>query len=132
MSSQPCASEELRSNWSERRSWARVHYAVRVEPTWLELNQHRVRLVGRKAAAYMQHIKRHLVIFPGVRELVREAAGSSSPIETPGGELPAGENESYQGVPEAPLPLNLSLEEGIRCYVDWLKKHPAAQGRARA
>ena len=28
-------------------------------------------------------------------ELVRAAAGSSSPIETPGGELAAGENESY-------------------------------------
>ena len=55
-------------------------------------------------------------------ELVREAAGSSSPIETPGGELPAGENESYQATPEAPLPLNLSLEEGIRRYVNWLTK----------
>jgi nucleoside-diphosphate-sugar epimerase len=63
-------------------------------------------------------------------EVVREAAGSSSPIETPGGELPAGENESYQATPETPLPLNLSLEEGIRRYVDWLKKHPAAQVRS--
>ena len=65
-------------------------------------------------------------------KLVCEAVGSSSPIETPGGELPAGENDSYQAAPEAPLPLNLSLEEGIRRYVDWLKKHPAAQVRARA
>jgi nucleoside-diphosphate-sugar epimerase len=65
-------------------------------------------------------------------ELVRDAAGSSSPIETPGGELPAGENESYQAAPETPLPLNLSLEEGIRRYVDWLQNHPAAQVRARA
>ena len=65
-------------------------------------------------------------------QLVREAAGSPSPIETPGGELPAGENESYQAAPEAPLPLNLSLEEGIRRYVDWLKSHPAAQVRCRA
>jgi nucleoside-diphosphate-sugar epimerase len=65
-------------------------------------------------------------------ELVRDAAGSPSPIETPGGELPAGENESYQAAPEAPLPLNLSLEEGIRRYVDWLKKHPAAQVGSRA
>ena len=65
-------------------------------------------------------------------QLVREAAGSSSPIETPGGELPAGENESYQAAPKAPLPLNLSLEEGIRRYVDWLKSHPAAQVRCRA
>ena len=54
------------------------------------------------------------------------AAGSSSPIETPGGELPAGENESYQAAPEAPLPLNLSLEEGIRRYVDWLTKRYAS------
>ena len=59
-------------------------------------------------------------------ELVREAAGSSAPIELPGGELPAGENESYQAAPKAPLPLNLPLEEGIRRYVDWLRKHPAA------
>ncbi len=65
-------------------------------------------------------------------ELVRDAAGSSSPIETPGGELPAGENESYQAAPEAPLPLNLSLEEGIRRYVNWLQNHPAAEVRARA
>jgi nucleoside-diphosphate-sugar epimerase len=61
--------------------------------------------------------------------LVREAAGSSVEIETPGGELPAGENDSYETAPEAPLPLNLSLEEGIRRYVDWLQAHAAAQGR---
>jgi nucleoside-diphosphate-sugar epimerase len=59
-------------------------------------------------------------------ELVRDAAGSSSPIETPGGELPAGENESYQAAPEAPLPLNLPLEEGIRRYVDWLNQRYAS------
>jgi nucleoside-diphosphate-sugar epimerase len=64
-------------------------------------------------------------------ELVRDAAGSSVSIETPGGELPAGENESYQAAPETPLLLNLSLEEGIRRYVDWLKKHPAAQHATR-
>ena len=58
-------------------------------------------------------------------ELVRDVAGSPVPIETPGGELPAGENESYQAAPEAPLPLNLSLEEGIRRYVDWLRNYPA-------
>ena len=65
-------------------------------------------------------------------ELVRDAAGSSSPIETPGGDLPAGENESYRGAPEAPLPLNVPLEEGVRRYVDWLKRHPASQVRAGA
>jgi nucleoside-diphosphate-sugar epimerase len=56
-------------------------------------------------------------------ELVRDAAGSSSPIDTPGGELPAGENQSYQADPEAPLPLSLSLDEGIRRYVHWLQDH---------
>ena len=65
-------------------------------------------------------------------ELVRDAAGSVSPIETPGGELPVGENESYGAAPEAPLPLNLALEEGVRRYVDWLARHPAAKGRAGA
>jgi UDP-glucose 4-epimerase len=64
--------------------------------------------------------------------LVRDAAGADVEIETPGGELPAGENESYETAPEAPLPLNLPLEEGIRRYVAWLSQHPAAQGRARA
>jgi nucleoside-diphosphate-sugar epimerase len=63
-------------------------------------------------------------------ELVRDAAGSSAPIETPGGDLPAGENESYRGAPEAPLPLNLPLEEGVRRYVDWLKAHAPAKSRA--
>jgi UDP-glucose 4-epimerase len=58
-------------------------------------------------------------------ELVRDATGSTAPIETPGGELPAGENESYEAAPEAPLPLDLSLEEGIRRYVDWLRNHHA-------
>jgi nucleoside-diphosphate-sugar epimerase len=65
-------------------------------------------------------------------ELVCEAAGSSSPIETPGGELPAGENDSYQAAPEAPLPLNLSLEEGIRRYVDWLKTNATRPGITRS
>ena len=66
-------------------------------------------------------------------ELVREAAGSNSPIETPGGDLPPGENQSYQtaldaaGLGFAPRP----LEEGVATYVDWLRRHPAAQGRAR-
>lgn len=63
-------------------------------------------------------------------ELVRDAAGSSAPIETPGGDLPAGENESYRGAPEAPLPLNLPLDEGVRRYVDWLKAHAPAKSRA--
>ena len=63
-------------------------------------------------------------------ELVREAAGSSAPIETPGGELPPGENESYGA--DAPLDFSVRpLEEAIPAYVDWLAP-TAAQGRARA
>jgi nucleoside-diphosphate-sugar epimerase len=65
-------------------------------------------------------------------ELVRAAVGSSSAIETPGGELPAGENDSYLAAPEAPLPLNLSLEEGIRRYVDWLKTYATRPGVTRS
>jgi nucleoside-diphosphate-sugar epimerase len=66
-------------------------------------------------------------------ELAREAARSQSPIETPGGKMPAGENESY-GPDQAPQ-LDLSarpLEEGVQLYVDWHSRHPAAEGRARA
>jgi UDP-glucose 4-epimerase len=65
-------------------------------------------------------------------ELVRKAVGSSMPIETPGGDLPPGENTSYQGHRDAPrlhFPTR-SLEEGVRRYVDWLRGHPAAQGRS--
>jgi nucleoside-diphosphate-sugar epimerase len=65
-------------------------------------------------------------------ELVREAAGSSSPIETPGGELPAGENQSYQTDRQTVSLGCLALEEGIRRYVDWLRTYPAPQGRPRA
>ena len=67
-------------------------------------------------------------------ELVREAAGSDAPIETPGGRLPAGENESYESG-DMPRPLGFGarpLEEAVQLYVDWLRFHPAAQGRARA
>lgn len=63
-------------------------------------------------------------------ELVRDAAGGNAEIRTPGGDLPAGENESYEAAPEASLPLNVPLVEGIRRYVDWLEAHPAAQSRA--
>jgi UDP-glucose 4-epimerase len=67
-----------------------------------------------------------------VAELVRQAAGSSTAIETPGGDLPAGENDSYRAAPEAPLPLNVPLEDGVRRYVDWLNRHPASKGSSRA
>ncbi|MDQ3865336.1 MAG: NAD-dependent epimerase/dehydratase family protein, partial [Actinomycetota bacterium] len=67
-------------------------------------------------------------------ELVRAAVGSESPIRTPGGSLAPGENESYAvEQPSAGLGFEpRTLAEGIALYVDWLRRHPAAQGRARA
>jgi UDP-glucose 4-epimerase len=66
-------------------------------------------------------------------ELVVAAAGSHSPIETPGGMLPPGENESYRADGSAPIQFRpRPLAEGIAAYVDWLRHHPAAQSRARA
>jgi nucleoside-diphosphate-sugar epimerase len=62
-------------------------------------------------------------------ELVRVAAGSSSPIETPGGELPPGENESWKAPGSSELECVRPLEEAISVYVDWLRTDPAAQGR---
>ena len=66
-------------------------------------------------------------------ELVRQAAKSSSPIETPGGNLPSGENESYEaGADGARLDFPVRpLEEAVQLYVDWLSRHPAAESRAR-
>ncbi len=59
-------------------------------------------------------------------ELVRDAAGSSAPIETPGGELPPGENESYGA--DAPLDFSVRpLEEAIPAYVDWLRTAPQSR-----
>jgi UDP-glucose 4-epimerase len=64
-------------------------------------------------------------------ELVVSAAGAAVPIETPGGTLAPGENESYVGDQHRHPPwLRFHvrpLEEAIQLYVDWL----AAQGRAR-
>ncbi len=65
--------------------------------------------------------------------LVCEAAGSRSAIETPGGELPAAENKSYEADPTA-VGIGFeprSLSAAVRLYVDWLRSHPAAEGRAR-
>jgi len=65
-------------------------------------------------------------------ELVRDAAGSEAPIETPGGALEPGENLSY-GADNAGPSLGFGvrpLEEAIPLYVDWLRRHPAAQGRS--
>jgi len=67
-------------------------------------------------------------------ELVREAAASSSVIQTPPTDLPAGENDSYSAEPQGPAlssPLR-PLEEGIGSYVEWLRHHPAAESRAGA
>jgi hypothetical protein len=65
-------------------------------------------------------------------ELVREAAGTSIAIHTPGGELPPGENLSYAAEPDPwPGTSVRPLEEAVPLYVDWLRRHPAAQGRAR-
>ena len=65
-------------------------------------------------------------------ELVRDAAGSGSPIETAGGPLAPGENSSYAAggsVPRLPCAVR-PLEDAIPHYVDWLRRHPAAQGRS--
>jgi UDP-glucose 4-epimerase len=64
-------------------------------------------------------------------ELVVETLGSDSAIETPGGDLAPGENESYDtgaGLHFHTRP----LDDAVKSYVDWLRRHPAAQGRARA
>jgi nucleoside-diphosphate-sugar epimerase len=65
--------------------------------------------------------------------LVREAVGSASPIQTPGGSLPPGEDLSYECEPAgARLDFRArALEEGIRSYVDWLRRHPPAEGGAQ-
>ena len=64
-------------------------------------------------------------------ELVVETLGSDSAIETPGGDLAPGENESYDtgtGLRFDARP----LDSAVKSYVDWLRRHPAAQGRTRA
>jgi len=66
--------------------------------------------------------------------LAVEAAGSDVEIDLPGGELPPGEDESYALEPGVPR-LELTprpLPEAVAAYVDWLRHHPAAQGRAQA
>jgi nucleoside-diphosphate-sugar epimerase len=61
-------------------------------------------------------------------ELVKEVAGSSSPIETRGGELAAGENESYASGSELAF-TSRPLPESVELYVDWLRRHTPAQSR---
>lgn len=54
-------------------------------------------------------------------ELVVEAAGTAATIETPGGELPAGENASYGTSDGVPLTVR-PLQEAVHAYVDWLRE----------
>jgi UDP-glucose 4-epimerase len=62
-------------------------------------------------------------------ELVRAAAGSSAPIETPGGDLTPGENESYSSGSELAFK-SRPLPESVELYVDWLRRHHPSQSRA--
>ena len=64
-------------------------------------------------------------------QLVLDATRSGSPIETPGGELAPGENESYETGTRLLFPTR-PLAEAVQLYVDWLRSHPTAQGGARA
>jgi UDP-glucose 4-epimerase len=65
-------------------------------------------------------------------ELVRDAAGMDVAIETPGGRLPPGEGEGYAADGDlARLGLSVRpIEDAVVTYVEWLRRHPAAQGRA--
>jgi UDP-glucose 4-epimerase len=64
--------------------------------------------------------------------LTRDAAGSNVPIETPGGELPPGEGSGYPADGDlARLGLTVRpIEDAVVSYVEWLRRHPAAQGRS--
>jgi nucleoside-diphosphate-sugar epimerase len=66
--------------------------------------------------------------------LVREAVDPDCSIELPEDTLAPGEDESYAADPRAPRLRFESrpLAETIPLYVDWLRSHAAAQGRARA
>lgn len=65
--------------------------------------------------------------------LVCDAAGSESAIETPGGTLPPGENESYAAAPDAPgLGFAVRpLEEAVGLYVDWLSQYAPSENATR-
>jgi UDP-glucose 4-epimerase len=66
--------------------------------------------------------------------LVVEAAGGGAGIRLTGGTLPPGEDDSYALDPHAPRLASPArpLSEAVAAYVDWLRSHPAAQGRAGA
>ena len=65
-------------------------------------------------------------------ELVREALGADIAIETPGGELAPGEDAGYPAEGDlARLGLTVRpIEDAVFSYVEWLRRHPAAQGRS--
>ena len=64
--------------------------------------------------------------------LARDAAGTDVAIETPGGELPPGEDSGYPASGDlASLGLTVRpIEDAVASYVDWLRRHPAAQSRS--
>jgi UDP-glucose 4-epimerase len=61
-------------------------------------------------------------------ELVRDALETGVPIETPGGELPPGEDAGYPADGDlAGLGLTVRpIEDAVRSYVEWLRRHPGA------
>jgi nucleoside-diphosphate-sugar epimerase len=65
-------------------------------------------------------------------ELTRDAAGADIAIETPGGELPPGEGAGYPADGDlAGLGLTVRpIEDAVASYVEWLRRHPAAQSRS--
>jgi DNA-directed RNA polymerase subunit beta' len=62
---------------------------------------------------------------PSFAEELEELA---SEIETPGGGLAAGENESYASESELAF-TSRPLPESVELYVDWLRRHTPAQSR---
>ena len=66
-------------------------------------------------------------------KVVASAVGGEIEIRTSGGALPPGENDSYTAGSRGPgLGFDVrSLEEAVQLYVDWLRRHTPAEGRAR-
>jgi nucleoside-diphosphate-sugar epimerase len=65
------------------------------------------------------------------RLAVQAAGGDPVAVELTGGTLPAGEDDSYalpSGVARLPASAR-PLRQAVSAYVDWLRDHPAAQGR---